>query len=190
MTARRSSIAPVALGDLVQGQGEVEHPARLNPAGQDAVDQVGQEAADGCRTAAQADLGEEQLASVDGHLVRDADVAGRVGRVRGLPRGLIGADALQGRVRADAAGQGSDPSGERIGSARYSLPPSPRTASATALALTGARPRQRGFRRGAVLYPGRRAKAAEQDGISGVRCGDVSVAHRPIAGVAAMGGVT
>ncbi|GLX49890.1 hypothetical protein Shyhy01_28400 [Streptomyces hygroscopicus subsp. hygroscopicus] len=36
--------------------------------------------------------------------MRDADVAAGAGRVRGLPRGLGGADAIQGRVRADAAG--------------------------------------------------------------------------------------
>lgn len=87
----------------------MEDPARLDPAGQDAVDQVGQEAADGCRAAARAGLREEQLQPVDGHLVRDADVATGAGRVRGLPRGPGGADALQGRVHADAAGQLLDP---------------------------------------------------------------------------------
>src|SRR4051812_13630519 len=44
---------PVALGDLLQGQGEVEDLAGLDAAGEDPVDQVGQEAAHGRGAAAQ-----------------------------------------------------------------------------------------------------------------------------------------
>src|SRR5687768_14714197 len=65
----------VALGDLVQGQGEVEDLARVDAAGQGPVDQVGQVAAYGGGAAAQADLGEEQLLALDRNVVRDADEA-------------------------------------------------------------------------------------------------------------------
>src|SRR4051794_27903252 len=101
----------VALGDLVQGQGEVEDLAGIDPAGQDAVDQVGQVAAYGGGAAAQADVGEEQLLAVDLHLVRDADeadVAAGPGGAQGLLHGLGGADALQYGVGADAAGEVPD----------------------------------------------------------------------------------
>ncbi|GAA2568447.1 hypothetical protein GCM10010398_67780 [Streptomyces fimbriatus] len=107
---------PVALGDLVQGEGEgegeVEDLARVDPALEDAADQVGQVAAYGGGAAAQADVGEEQLLPVVGDLVRDADeadVPARPGRVQGLPHGLRGADALQDAVGTDAAGQLLDP---------------------------------------------------------------------------------
>src|SRR6478752_1936130 len=102
----------VSLGDLVQGQGEVEDLARVDPARKDAVDQVGQVAAYGGRAAAQADVGEEQLLPVDGDLVGDtdeADVATGSGGVQGLAHGLSGADALQDRVGTDPAGQLLDP---------------------------------------------------------------------------------
>lgn len=102
--ARRSSIA---FGDLLQGQGEVEDLARVDPAREDQVDQVGQVAAYGGGAAAQADVGEEQLLAVDRHVAGDADeadVAAGAGRAQGLLHAW-GADALQHTVGADTFGE-------------------------------------------------------------------------------------
>src|SRR5205807_3386688 len=65
----------VALGGLVQGQGEVEDPARVDLAVPDQIDQFGQEAADRGGAAVQVDVGEEQLLAGQLDVVGDADVA-------------------------------------------------------------------------------------------------------------------
>src|SRR3954471_24512733 len=79
---------PVALGGLVQRQGEVEDAAGVDGAVADELDQVGQEAADRGGTAVQVHLGEDQLVAGQRDVVGDADVAD-------VPAGAGGPDGLQ-----------------------------------------------------------------------------------------------
>src|SRR3954468_24874046 len=66
---------PVALGGLVQRQGEVEDLARVDGAVADELDELGQEAAHRGRSAVQVHTGEEQLVAGQRDVVADADVA-------------------------------------------------------------------------------------------------------------------
>src|ERR671935_111957 len=98
----------VALGDLVQGQLQVEHLAGVDRPVPDQVDQLGQEAAHRRRAAVQMDFREEQLLAGQFHAVGDADVAdvtAEPGGADGLQHRLLGADGLNGRVRAEAVGE-------------------------------------------------------------------------------------
>src|SRR6266511_2620275 len=65
----------VALGDLLERQGEVEDLAGVDLAVPDEVGQLGQEAAHRRGTAVQVDVGEEQLLSGELDVVGDADGA-------------------------------------------------------------------------------------------------------------------
>src|SRR3954447_17765272 len=65
----------VALGGLVQRQGEVEDLARVDRPAGDQVDELGQETAHRGRTAVQVDGGEEELVAGQGDVVGDTDVA-------------------------------------------------------------------------------------------------------------------
>src|SRR5438105_1856914 len=90
----------VALGDLVEREGEVEHLAGVDLTAPDEVDQLGKEAADGCGTAVQVDVGEEQLVAGEVHVVTDADVAdvpAGPGGADGLHHRLLGADGFDHR---------------------------------------------------------------------------------------------
>src|SRR3954470_11544150 len=65
----------VALGGVVEGEGEVEDLARLDGAVRDELDELGQETADGGGAAVEVGCGEEQLVAGKLHIVGDADVA-------------------------------------------------------------------------------------------------------------------
>jgi hypothetical protein len=96
---------PVALGGLVERQGQVEDLAGLDLAVADQVDELGQEAAYRGGPAAHADVGVQQLLAGQldtvGH-ADDADEAAGSGRAQGLGHRLAGADALQHGVGADS----------------------------------------------------------------------------------------
>src|ERR1700733_5592455 len=92
---------PVALGGLVERQGQVEHLARVDDPVLDEADQVGQEPADRGGAAVQVDLGVEPLLARQLDVVGDsevADVAAGPGRADGLHHRLLGADGLDDRV--------------------------------------------------------------------------------------------
>src|SRR5437588_12130061 len=102
---------PVALGDLIQGQREVEDPPRVDLTVPDEVDQLGEEPAHRRWAAVQVRVTEEEL--VAGQVaVGDADVtnvsAGTGGADR-LQHRLAGAHCLDYRVRAEPVGQILDP---------------------------------------------------------------------------------
>ena len=102
----------VAGGRVVEGEFEVEHFGRVDLSLPDAVHQVGQEAADGGRPAVQVHVGHEQLLAGQGDVVADADVADVAagpGGADGLHHRFLGADRLDDRVRAEAAGELLDP---------------------------------------------------------------------------------
>src|SRR5207244_4434832 len=78
----------------------------------DAVDQVGEEAADGGGAAVQVDGGEEQLVAGEVHVVTDADeadVAAGPGGADGLHHRLLSADGFDHGVGAKAVGEVLDP---------------------------------------------------------------------------------
>src|SRR5207244_6663693 len=96
----------VALGDVVEGQGEVENLAGVDLAVPDEVDQLGQEAAHRRGTSVQVDVGEEQLLAGELDVMSDADVADVTawpGGADGLHHRFLRADRLGHRVRAEAA---------------------------------------------------------------------------------------
>src|SRR3984893_19606225 len=66
---------PVALGGLVEGQGQVEHLARVDDPVLDKADQVGQEPADRGGAAVQVHLGVEKLLAWQLDAVGDSAVA-------------------------------------------------------------------------------------------------------------------
>src|SRR3954452_14421478 len=87
----------VALGGLVEGEGEVEDLARFDLAAGDEVDQVGQEAPYRGGAAVEVDVGEEQRQAGQGDVVGDphvADVPAGAGRVDRLHHRFLGADGL------------------------------------------------------------------------------------------------
>src|SRR5437764_10865603 len=67
----------VTLSDLIEGQYEVENLPRIDLPLQDKLNQLGQEPADGGRTAVQMDVGEEKLLAIQFNPMRNADVAHR-----------------------------------------------------------------------------------------------------------------
>src|SRR3954447_9810896 len=99
---------PVALGGLLERQGEVEDLARIDLAVADELDELGQEAAYRCRSAVDVHAGHEQFVSRNGDVVGHADetdVAAGPGGADGLHHRLLRADGLDDAVRAEAAGQ-------------------------------------------------------------------------------------
>src|SRR4051812_36196986 len=65
----------IPLGRLLQRQGEVEDLARVDPAVDDPLDEVGQEAAHRRGTAADLDVRVEELGAIDRDAMRHADDA-------------------------------------------------------------------------------------------------------------------
>src|SRR5690606_24735693 len=89
-------------------------PAGVDPAVPDEPDQLGQEAPDGGGTPVEVDGAEEEVGAAEPHAVGDADerdVAAGAGGADGLRHGHLGADGLDGAVRAVAVGQLSAPRG-------------------------------------------------------------------------------
>lgn len=106
--ARRSSMAPVAFGRVLEREGEVEHRSRVDLPLPDQVDQVGQEPADRCRPAVQVHLGEEQLGAIQRDVMGDpdvADVSAGTGCPDRLCHRLLGTDRLDHRLRAEPVGE-------------------------------------------------------------------------------------
>src|SRR4051812_15355497 len=66
---------PVALGGLVEGQGEVEHDAGVDGAVPDQLDEPGEEPAHRCGPAVEVHGGEEEVATGELDVVGHADVA-------------------------------------------------------------------------------------------------------------------
>ncbi len=98
----------VALGCPVEREGEVEDLAGVDLAVPDELDEVGQVLPYGGGSAVDVDAGHEELVAGDRDVVGDADeadVAAGAGGVDGLHHGLLGADGLDDRVGAEAAGE-------------------------------------------------------------------------------------
>ena len=98
---------PVAVGDLVERECEVEDLAGVDGAVRDQVDELGQESAHGGGAAVEVGVAEEQL--IAGEVaVGDADVAdvaAGADRSDGLQHRFAGADGLDDRVHAQPVGE-------------------------------------------------------------------------------------
>src|SRR5262245_4037142 len=98
----------VGLGDLVEWEGEVEHLSWLDAAVPNAFEEVGQVRPYGGRAAAQANVLPEHVGLRQVCYVWHADPAdhrARADAAEGLYDGVVGADALEGCVGADAMGE-------------------------------------------------------------------------------------
>ena len=109
LTARRSSMAAYASAASAERQLEVEDAAGLDRAREHVGQQLLDVAAHGCDAAVHADVAVEERAHRQlGAAVRRADVADHAARSRRADRlvhRLLGADALEHAVGADAAGE-------------------------------------------------------------------------------------
>src|SRR5262245_56216375 len=95
----------VALRNLVERQGQVEDLPRIDLLVPDELDEIGQVAAHRGRAPVEVDVGVKELPAVELHLVRDSDegdVAALPGRADRLHHRLLGPDALEYRVGANA----------------------------------------------------------------------------------------
>src|SRR4051794_17725021 len=102
----------IALSHPLERQDQVEHLSRIDRSGKDEIDQVRQVPAHWRWTAEQAYVTEEEIGAIEPHPVRNADVADRSARSRRpnrLLHRLLGANALEDRVGADAVRQLLDP---------------------------------------------------------------------------------
>src|SRR6185503_15597463 len=99
---------PIALGDAIERQHEVEHLSWIDLSVEDQVDELRQIPAYGRRTAEQPDVTEEEIRAIERDTMRHADVADRAARPRRhdrLHHRLLRPDALQYRIGAHALRQ-------------------------------------------------------------------------------------
>jgi hypothetical protein len=108
LIARRSSIAAITFGDLIERQFEIEDLAGIDPLVQHQLDQPGQVAPYGRRSAVQMNVRVEQIGPVELDTVRHSNIANESARTRRANRlhhGFLRTHALAHAVRANSFGQ-------------------------------------------------------------------------------------
>ena len=140
LMARRVVHRAVALRDLGEGQGQVEHLAGIDLPVPHQVDEVRQVTAHGGGAAVQVDVPKNSSSPVELDAVRDADVTDRATGARRLDRlhhRFLRADAFEDAVGADALRQLLDAGdavvaalGDDVGRAELAREPLPRLVAA------------------------------------------------------------